>query len=632
MAAENKKILISIEVKGTGAEAVSKSTQKATQDLSKLTQAEIKQRIEAEKLKITNAELSASFKEQAAAQLLVANEGKPFRAQAGLNNAILLETSRLASDAGYGFTAIANNLSQVISLFFSFSKTAGGVVNSLKELGRSIIGTGGVLIAVQLLIAFGDDIYAFFTRLIKGADETAGAFDDLSKRVASSAGDFEIYIKTLQSSTKSDKEKKDAIVALQREFPEYIQLLNESGVSLEDVANKTAEAKKQNDLYRESIVNLAKSEAAREKIRELQGQLIEIQIERETEAQDRFGKSTEDLSKEIENYNNSLSTNLALTGTSVNTLQDFYKAEKEVLAIRKDEEDLIQRQINILLGYVDIVNKETKDKGRSAKASKEKNKYDMLEIENYDKLIRLIREAGQMREFFFNKEMDIILNREENSQKAIEMERQGVLARVDALVDLGLLEENAAVTRYQINQYYNKLAAEDQRKLDEEGFAMRMEMISSYASALGSVSEIIGQNTAAGKAAALAEIAINTAVGYSQGLVVAQEQSLSAPPVSSLAFPLFYAQQIAAVLAAAAQAKNILKGGSPSGAKRGASKPSVQVEAPDFNVVGASPESQLAQSVAEQQAKPIKAFVVGKDVTTQQELDRNIRTTAGLGG
>ena len=92
MAAENKKILISIEVKGTGAEAVSQSTKKATQDLSKLTEAEVRQRIEAEKLKITNAAVSASFREQAASQLAAANASQPFRAQAGLNNAILLET------------------------------------------------------------------------------------------------------------------------------------------------------------------------------------------------------------------------------------------------------------------------------------------------------------------------------------------------------------------------------------------------------------------------------------------------------------------------------------------------------------------------------------------------------------
>ena len=55
------------------------------------------------------------------------------------------------------------------------------------------------------------------------------------------------------------------------------------------------------------------------------------------------------------------------------------------------------------------------------------------------------------------------------------------------------------------------------------------------------------------------------------------------------------------------------------------------IQAPDFNVVGASQAQQLAETVAGQQAKPIKAFVVGKDISTQQELDRNITNTASFG-
>jgi len=55
------------------------------------------------------------------------------------------------------------------------------------------------------------------------------------------------------------------------------------------------------------------------------------------------------------------------------------------------------------------------------------------------------------------------------------------------------------------------------------------------------------------------------------------------------------------------------------------------IQAPAFNVVGASQTSQLAETVAGQQAKPVKAFVVGKDISTQQELDRNITNTASFG-
>ncbi len=55
------------------------------------------------------------------------------------------------------------------------------------------------------------------------------------------------------------------------------------------------------------------------------------------------------------------------------------------------------------------------------------------------------------------------------------------------------------------------------------------------------------------------------------------------------------------------------------------------VQAPDFNIVGASAQSQLAETVAAAESQPVRAFVVGKDVSTQQELDRNITNTASFG-
>jgi hypothetical protein len=57
----------------------------------------------------------------------------------------------------------------------------------------------------------------------------------------------------------------------------------------------------------------------------------------------------------------------------------------------------------------------------------------------------------------------------------------------------------------------------------------------------------------------------------------------------------------------------------------------VTIEAPDFNVVGASAQNQLAETVASAESQPVRAYVVGKDITTQQELDRNIKTTASFG-
>ena len=52
---------------------------------------------------------------------------------------------------------------------------------------------------------------------------------------------------------------------------------------------------------------------------------------------------------------------------------------------------------------------------------------------------------------------------------------------------------------------------------------------------------------------------------------------------------------------------------------------------PAFNVVGTSGANQLAGAIASQQQQPVKAFVVSNDVTTAQELDRNIVSGATIG-
>jgi len=52
---------------------------------------------------------------------------------------------------------------------------------------------------------------------------------------------------------------------------------------------------------------------------------------------------------------------------------------------------------------------------------------------------------------------------------------------------------------------------------------------------------------------------------------------------------------------------------------------------PSFNVVGSSGTNQLASAIGGQTQQPLKAFVVSNDVTTSQELERNIITNASIG-
>ena len=52
---------------------------------------------------------------------------------------------------------------------------------------------------------------------------------------------------------------------------------------------------------------------------------------------------------------------------------------------------------------------------------------------------------------------------------------------------------------------------------------------------------------------------------------------------------------------------------------------------PAFNVVGASGTNQLADAIGGQTQEPVKAFVVASDVSTAQEMDRNIIEGASIG-
>jgi len=541
------------------------------------------------------------------------------KATSGLNNAILQESGRLASDAAYGFQGMANNLGQLVSLFQNSAENSGGFLQSLRDLKSSFFGVGGILIGVQLLISFLPDIQKAFKKSTKATMGFSGAFDELSEKVGNSAGNFEIYIRTLESSTKSEKEKKDAIKNLNEEFPDYISSLKQANVSLDDVSNKTSAATLANDNYRESIIKLALAQAAQAKIQELQAQKLEKIVPRRQELVD-LGLTEESLAKQQLISINEFTTQDELRrDKSIQRLQSNTKEHKEFVANKNKE-------IDALIDFTDIQIKQQK---KQKKNREEKKAYDALEVGNFNKQIQLIKEAGKIREHFATAEIKLINDSNLNSQEALENERQGILGRIKGLEDLGLAEADSAAARRAVNLFYNKLIIEDQRRLEEQAHEMRMSMLSDYANSLDSIAKLIGETTDLGKIAALASIVANTAIGYAQGLVVAQKMSLAGGPGAAIAFPAFYAAQIAAVLASAVRAKSILQGGNASAG--GSTASGSTVNAPDFNVVGTSETSQLAQAVGQtSQSQVVKAFVVSSEITSQQQFDRDSKNLASL--
>ena len=635
----SKKILIDIQISDGKASQVVNKTKgsvdalaSATKKLNNLQKQEaidlevLNQRIKIQKE--VNVAAAKSTLEMGAATRSATGAMIKGKATSGLNNAILQESSRLASDAAYGFQGMANNLGQLVSLFQISANNAGGFANTIKELGKSLLGTGGILIAVQLLISFLPNIQKWFKKSRQAADEFGGAFDDLKSSVDDTSSRFETYISTIQSSTKSDEQKEIAVKRLNKEFPDYIKNLDDASLSLDDVKNATDDAAILNDKYRESIIQLAITQAAQNKIQEISSGIVEKQGENKLALMN-LGLDENELNEKF------------------NSIQDKRTAllEKGVFMILTDR----QKSIESAKAKIDVNNEfiKSEEKRRDVffefikledladkknKSSREaKNRYDKIRVESYNKEISLVRELGRIRESFAQAERNILLDNIRDNQTVIELDRKAALNEVDLLVSRGASEEQAAIARFQINSFYNKLSADDAIENQKRADASRMEMFSNYASALGSISKLIGENTKVGKIAALAEIAANTAIGFQKGLIVAQEQSLAGGPFSAIAFPAFYAAQIAAVLSGAAKAKSILSGGSSGGSSgSGGSGGGAAVQAPDFNVVGASETSQLGMALASTQ-KDSEIKLYWSDIDDMNKTNERNESIVGFG-
>lgn len=174
---------------------------------------------------------------------------------------------------------------------------------------------------------------------------------------------------------------------------------------------------------------------------------------------------------------------------------------------------------------------------------------------------------------------------------------------------------------------------EIQRKLGEEKIqqqkdieAARISIVNDSYLALNALGELaLGQqfkNTAVGKSLALAQIATDTALGFVQGLRIAQQSALGlSGPAAALTMPVFYASQIAAVLGAANKAKSILGGGGSVSAPSGNSGGSMSSQPPRIETF----QSNQTPSNPNQ-----RVYVLEKDITDSQGRVARIRHNATL--
>ena len=206
-------------------------------------------------------------------------------------------------------------------------------------------------------------------------------------------------------------------------------------------------------------------------------------------------------------------------------------------------------------------------------------------------------------------------------QAIVDNANAGTQAKIDAQIALNDFiaqsdEQSVARTRE---------IADAKIEIANQEAEAKKKTLNDTANVLQNFSSIAGEETAAGKAFAVAAATINTYRGVSD--------ALAAVTVTPFETALKFANAAAIGVAGIANVKKILSvqvpGGS-GGAPSGGVPTTTTSQPPAFNVVGASGETQLADAIGSQTQRPARAYVVSNDVTTAQEMDRNIIEGASI--
>lgn len=223
------------------------------------------------------------------------------------------------------------------------------------------------------------------------------------------------------------------------------------------------------------------------------------------------------------------------------------------------------------------------------------------------------------------KEIDALEAEQETArlQAIVDNANAGTQAKIDAEIALNEFLTQSGQTGLERDKEISAAKIDIAQKEEDAKRAS----LEGYAAALSSISGLLSQETTAGKAVAIASSLIDTYAAITGTLKGAAKGPGGGIPGYAIA------QAIATGVAGFAAVKKIasvqVPGGSGGGSSQTGSMPNVSTP-PAFNVVGASGETQLADAIGSHTQQPTRAYVVSNDVTTAQEMDRNIIEGASI--
>tara|TARA_R100000935_G_scaffold41369_1_gene63053 strand:+ start:5506 stop:7329 length:1824 start_codon:yes stop_codon:yes gene_type:complete len=316
----------------------------------------------------------------------------------------------------------------------------------------------------------------------------------------------------------------------------------------------------------------------------------------------------------------------------------------------KDAEDLEQRRIDA----IESIRKKLIDTEEEERLEKLR----LIQVD-YDEQIRLAEE-------FYGKKSEKVLELEAAQKTAVD-EQQAVFDEQDETkrLEKELADQEKLIEKLEIDKEFSNLNFEEQRELltsreeallndttlsEEQRTALaaqfaesrtnlavaekdaKLATLGAVGSGLQDLASIAGEETAAGKALALAAATINTYAGIAGIWGAAPEGTATTTLIAKIAASVAVASAgFAAVKKIASTQVPATRGGGGGGGGGGNTSYSPPSIPPAFNIVGQSDTNQLADAIGGQMQEPVQAFVVANEITTAQELERNIIDGASIG-
>jgi hypothetical protein len=366
----------------------------------------------------------------------------------------LMQFSRIAQDAPFGIIGIGNNLTATAESFGHLAKSSGGAGNALKAVGASIMGSGGILLAVSLVttgltimaqkgLTLSDVFNMISGNFDQAAQNIKKAYKESSEAALGEVASLKALISVAQDDKVSRRERLQAVKDIQKQYPGYFGNLTTEQIMYGDLTkqiNNVSQA-----LINKKVAEKISEKAGEAAFKELQlnAQLLkakqavtsEIKTQQQLGGTDAMGGSSNVSGKELANLKN-------IQGQLIKNRKEQaqYQALLKKFALTETKENANESDVtNAAAAAKARLAEEKRAAAERAKEAERQRKKDLEEQEKYNQSVldgqnRLAAATALARSDQYN-------NEKEQRQKALDEAAAAIQAHEDFIANVGKTED-----------------------------------------------------------------------------------------------------------------------------------------------------------------------------------------------